>query len=473
MKKIFLLIFCMICFSTVANALVVTYPASQNVVVDESSIFFLGKIDRMEKVYINDKLVIPSKSRAFSYFTTLKDGENIFAITKKDIWGNVETLQYKIIKDTSKKAKFVNEFVEAPSKYYVTTKNDVVLRNTPIDAGMNRLGYLPKDTKLVVDGVQNQFSRIYLAKDLYGWVKTSDVSVLPIIKEKTLSNNDEQVEKEEPEFVYTPNTILNSGKDKDNPEIYRVQVTNNTPYSLVSDGNKVTLSVYNLSRIGEIATKDFQMGKFGRYSLSMKDGVIDFILKPSPITKSNYSNKNVKVVIDAGHGGNEIGAVGCLGHKEKNINIEIAHKLKRLLEFHNFEVYMTREKDEFVSLQNRVDFAKSKDALIFISIHLNAVPISSNPALNTGTIVFYFNPVAKPLASELANEISKEIGTQNNGASQASFAVIRPTEYIGVLVELAYLCNPKDAPIYKSKFFAHRSAQGIYKGLVNYIQKTL
>ena len=93
--------------------------------------------------------------------------------------------------------------------------------------------------------------------------------------------------------------------------------------------------------------------------------------------------------------------------------------------------------------------------------------------MNTGPIVFYFNPVAKPLASELANEISKEIGTQNNGASQASFAVIRPTEYIGVLVELAYLCNPKDAPIYKSKFFAYRSAQGIYKGLVNYIQKTL
>ncbi len=86
---------------------------------------------------------------------------------------------------------------------------------------------------------------------------------------------------------------------------------------------------------------------------------------------------------------------------------------------------------------------------------------------------FYYNPVAKNLASELANEISKELDTQNNGASQASFAVIRPTEYIGVLVELAYLVNPKDVPVYKSKFFAHKSAVGIYKGLVNYIHKTL
>lgn len=468
MKKIFLILLFILFYQSFALALTITHPASQDVVVEEEAIFFLGKIDRMEKLYINDVLITPSKARAFTYFTPLKDGENIFAVTKKDFWGNVETIKYSIKKDTSKKVKYENEFIEDIKKYCVTTKDNVVLRSTPIDAGMNRLGYLPKDTKIVVDGIQNQFSRVYLTKDLFGWVKTSDITIVPL--KKSVDEDGNEVDEE---FLYTPNTILSSGKDKGNENLYTVKVTDNTPYSLVSDGNKLTLSVYNLSRLGEMASRDFSLGKFHRYSLSMSDGVIDLLIKNAPITKSNYSNKNVKVVIDAGHGGNEIGAVGCLGHKEKYINLEVANKLKRILEYHHFDVYMTRQKDEFVSLQKRVDFAKDKDALIFISVHLNAVPISSNPALNTGTIVFYYNPVAKNLASELSNEISKELNTQNNGASQASFAVIRPTEYIGVLVELAYLCNPKDVPVYRSKFFAHKSAVGIYKGLVNYIHKTL
>lgn len=473
MKKLFFLILFIFTFSLQAYALNITYPASQNVVVEENSIFFLGKIDRMEKVYINDCLITPNKYRAFSYFTTLKDGENIFAIKTKDIWGNIETIKYVVIKDTSKKVKYHNEFIQNSPKYVLTTKDDVVLRNTPIDAGMNRLGYLPQNTQIVVDGVQNQFSRVYLAKDLFGWVKTSDIKDVPVINSEISQEETKNDESVKNFFEYIPNSIISSGKDKYNEELYTVKLTKNSPYSLVSDGSKVTLSVYNLDKLGEVAVKDFPLSKFGRYSLTMKDGIIDLIIKNPPITKLNYSNKNVKIVIDAGHGGSEIGAVGCLGHKEKNLNLEVAHKLKRILEANHFDVYMTREKDTFVSLQNRVDFSISKDALIFISIHLNAVPISSNPAINTGTIVFYYNPVAKNLASELSNEISKELGTKNNGASQASFAVIRPTEYIGVLVELAYLCNPKDVPVYKSKLFSYRSAVGIYKGLINYIHKTL
>lgn len=461
MARLFLA-FLIFLFVQPVQALTITYPSTQNMVVEENSVFFLGKIDRMERVYINDVLITPSKARAFSYFTTLKDGENIFAVTKRDFFGNVETYKYVIIKDLNKRVRYQNEFIESEKKYCLTTKNDVVLRSTPIDAGMNRLGYLPQGTKIVVDGVQNLFSRVYLAKDLYGWVKTSDIS--PVVVE---SNECEE------EFLYIPNSIISSSKDKDNEFLYSVKVSQNTPYSAISDGNKVTLTIYNLDKISEMASKDFLLGKFGRYSVSMNDGVVDLLIKNSPINKSNYSNKNVKIVLDAGHGGQETGAVGCLGHKEKNLNLEVAQKLKRVLETNHFNVYMTRNRDEFVSLQSRVDYAKSVDALIFVSIHLNAVPISSNPALNTGTIVFYYNPVAKSLASELANEISKELNTQNNGASQASYAVIRPTEYIGVLVELAYLCNPKDAPVYKSKFFAHKSAIAIYKGLVNYIHKTL
>ena len=112
---------------------------------------------------------------------------------------------------------------------------------------------------------------------------------------------------------------------------------------------------------------------------------------------------------------------------------------------------MTRESDKFVSLDDRINFAKDNNALIFLSIHMNSVPISSNPNLNRGSVVFYFNPQSKNLAKILSKNLSQTVGTVDGGATQASFAVIRPTEYIGVLAELAYLVNPKDVSIYKNK----------------------
>jgi N-acetylmuramoyl-L-alanine amidase len=179
------------------------------------------------------------------------------------------------------------------------------------------------------------------------------------------------------------------------------------------------------------------------------------------------------IVIDAGHGGSENGAIGCLGDKEKLLNLDVALKLKKILEAHNFDVYLTRETDCFLSLNDRVKFAQDKDALIFISIHLNSVPISDDPNLNRGSIVFYFNPQSKNLAKSLSKTISQDLKTVDGGSSQASYAVIRPTEYIGALVELAYLVNPQDVAIYKSKKFAKISAMAIYKGLANYIHTEL
>ena len=177
----------------------------------------------------------------------------------------------------------------------------------------------------------------------------------------------------------------------------------------------------------------------------------------------------MKIVIDAGHGGRELGAIGCLGHKEKTLNLEVALKLKKILEEHQYNVKLTRETDKYVSINDRIKFAQDNDALIFISIHQNSVPISKNPLLNEGTVVFYFNPQSMELAQTLSKSVSQALLVNNQGATQASFAVIRPTEYIGVLAELIYLVNPNDVSIYKQKKFAHTSALAIYNGLSSYL----
>lgn len=449
--KTLIILFVIIFLTPFANAVVLTHPDYDSMTVDEDGIFFSGKISRYEKVYIDGVPIIPAKTGAFSYSVPLKIGENIFAVQSKDWLGNKTTKRYVITRISKEKNKDADTFIESEKSYYKTTRDNVVLRSTPIDKGMNRMGYLSKDTKVFVDGKFNEFSRIYLSEDYYGWIMTKDL---------------EKTEKTE----YLPTKLVSTDQVKTEKDTtYIFTCIDNPIYSAIVDDNKLILTIYNLDDQDEKYIKEFKFDKFPRYSISVQNGILYLTFKKNPINSANYSNKNVKIVIDPGHGGKEPGAIGCLGHKEKDLNLEVALKLKKILEEHQYNVKLTRETDKYMSLNDRIKFAQDNDALIFISIHQNSVQISKNPLLNEGTVVFYFNPQSMELAQTLSKSVSQSLLVKNQGATQASFAVIRPTEYIGVLAELIYLVNPNDVSVYKQKKFAHTSALAIYNGLSAYL----
>jgi N-acetylmuramoyl-L-alanine amidase len=102
-------------------------------------------------------------------------------------------------------------------------------------------------------------------------------------------------------------------------------------------------------------------------------------IKPSStkaVVKKDYPkrlDRNKVIVIDAGHGGKDPGAVGYKRYREKVVVLQIAQKLKTILRSRGYKVYMTRDSDKFVRLRNRTQYANKKKADIFISIHANAV----------------------------------------------------------------------------------------------------
>lgn len=453
--KILFILFVILFFAQSSNALVLTHPEHDNMTVDEEGIFFSGKVSKHEKVYIEGVQISPAKTGAFSYSVPLSPGENIFAVQSKDWLGNKTTKKYVITRIIPQKNS--DKFIKTKKAYYKTVRDNVVLRSTPIDGGMNRLGYLPKDTKIVVEGNFNEFAGIYLTKNMYGWILAKDL-----------------VKTDEEEFCYTPINLTDTDQIKTDTDVtYTFTCSENMPYGAIIDNNKLTLTIYNLDNQEEKYTKEFKLDKFPRYSICVQNGILYLTFKKLPFTPSNYSNKKVNIVIDPGHGGEETGAVGCLGHKEKDLNLEVALKLKKILKEHNYNVKMTRETDKFVSLNDRIKFAQDEDTLIFISIHQNSVPISNNPNLNEGTVVFYFNPQSGELATAVSKSVSQALNVKNEGAAQASYAVIRPTEYIGILAELIYLVNQNDVAVYKNKKFAQTSAMAIYKGLSSYIHSEL
>lgn len=83
---------------------------------------------------------------------------------------------------------------------------------------MNRIGYLPKDTKLFIDGTQNGFSRIYLAKDKYGWAMTKDLKQIPLETLKPTDQSEDNKIKEDNQentsYTYTPNKLSLQNKQK-------------------------------------------------------------------------------------------------------------------------------------------------------------------------------------------------------------------------------------------------------------------
>ena len=124
------------------------------------------------------------------------------------------------------------------------------------------------------------------------------------------------------------------------------------------------------------------------------------IRKPPEIIKENPV-KNISIAIDAGHGGEDAGAIGPTGVKEKEINLDIAKKLEKLLKESNANVIMTRTEDCNTDLYARPKTAKENNALIMVSIHANALPDGGDPYEKHGTSVFYYNKESKELIRDI------------------------------------------------------------------------
>ena len=180
--------------------------------------------------------------------------------------------------------------------------------------------------------------------------------------------------------------------------------------------------------------------------------------------------KNKVIAIDAGHGGYEAGAIGCLGDKEKDITLAIAKFLETELSKRGADVVMTRSDDSYVGLQERVDITNYNAAQVFVSIHGNALPDGMDPNEHSGTSIYYYYNQAKPLADTVLKKMVSELDLNDDKVRQASFAVVRNTNALSILIETAYLINPEDNSKLMSEDFQKQCAKAIADGLEEYFK---
>ena len=175
-----------------------------------------------------------------------------------------------------------------------------------------------------------------------------------------------------------------------------------------------------------------------------------------------------RVVIDPGHGGEDPGTIGIGGFQEKDVVLPISLDVAEILRKQDIEVIMTRDTDNFISLQGRTDLANDIDADLFVSIHANAINLS-RPDVN-GLETYYYKS-GRRLAEVIHWSILNGVEIDNRGIRRARFYVLRHSTMPAVLVEVGFLTGAIDSSRLKDPNHRRRMAEEIARGIVEYIKQ--
>lgn len=185
------------------------------------------------------------------------------------------------------------------------------------------------------------------------------------------------------------------------------------------------------------------------YDARYKNGTLVFSLKNAPKVSKTGSKPltGLKVVLDAGHGGTESGAIGPLGKNglyEKQINLSVALNARKYLQALGASVIMTRTSDKTVSLNDRANLIRKEKPDIAVSIHNNSMDVTADYTKHTGLLVLYSKDSSKAAASFFSKSLIADLNRRDESFRWQSLSVCTVTQSPAILIEGAYLSNPQE-----------------------------
>ena len=232
--------------------------------------------------------------------------------------------------------------------------------------------------------------------------------------------------------------------------------------------------------------------------------------QPQPFNRAVFPLSVKRIVIDPGHGGEEPGAVSTSGVAEKEITLDIALRLRRLMEEASLDVLLTRYDDRAVPLSERATFANAHGGDIFVSIHVNWTNAPHLRPLET----YYLGPPNDPASIQVASRENRESdyslanfrrllekiyldgrrsesrnlakkvqlelhqglsqinpSLENRGVKTAPFAVLVETEMPAVLVEVSCLSNEDEVRLLTNSDYRQQIARSLFKAIRSYAQE--
>ena len=458
----FIILFCSIfigfCVFASANHLEIIYPHN-NAIIRANSTFFIGNTNPKATLTINGQSAKVYANGAFVRVFNLNKGKNTIEL-KSVLNNDIKIKKITLTVPEAAKASTNKEPFKECYQTLIVTSDETPLRTTPYG---DRLTPVKKGVIFNSIGTINNHYKIKLNENKYAYIikNSSQIYDKEYIKEQKLN---QIFFDEDSKYIIIKIPVKQAALTEINTNLSKISVRlMNTdlnfknyiiksPYikifNFAQDTFNITLSSTNLNG----------------YDYYYKDN--NFILKIRKPFSSGLRGKTI--VIDPGHGGKECGSIGPTGVPEKDINLSISKYLQEALEKKGATVIMTRYKDEYVDLYERVKIAQIADADIIISIHNNALPDGGNPYITHGTTTYYYHAQAIKLATSVQNNLLKATGFNNLGIKHSSLVLTRPTLPIGILVEVGFMINPFEYEKLLMPSNQKAYAIGILNGLEEY-----
>ena len=185
------------------------------------------------------------------------------------------------------------------------------------------------------------------------------------------------------------------------------------------------------------------------HSVEYENGTLKLTLTRTPTLSGDLLTPlaGVRVLLDPGHGGQDIGAMGAAGASapcEKDVNLAVALAAKERLEQLGATVWMTREDDSFPSLVDRNRMIAETQPDFFISVHHNSLALTQDTSSASGAEAYYFYDASAALAQSLVNNVTTATGRPALGAKWGYYYVARSTVCPAVLLETGFMVNPAE-----------------------------
>lgn len=377
---------------------------------------------------------------------------------------------------------------EAPGKINILQPSSLPVVEVSADFGVARTGPstnysrltpLPKGTRSAVTGKTGEWLRL----DYGAWIKSSETVALPnaivpntIIRSVASSQSEKAtlvsfplqtpvpvtVKQESDKFTLTlHNTTAQTDTIpfNDNPFVSRMDWQQIPPSP---GGNSTAVQyIFNLK-------KNQQWG----YKLGYEGTTLKLKLRHPPELRRSRRKplSGTKILIDPGHGGKELGAVGPTGLPEKDVNLTISKLLRQELVKRGATVVMTREVDKFVSLGDRQKIIAREEPTLALSVHYNALPDYGDAENTKGIGMFWYHPQAHSLAIYLHNYLVDKLDRPSYGVFWNNLALTRPEAAPSLLLELGFMSNPTEFEWVTNPKQQKKLAKTLADGIVKWLR---
>jgi N-acetylmuramoyl-L-alanine amidase len=329
--------------------------------------------------------------------------------------------------------------------------------------------------RLAITGKDGNQYRVRLAQNQEAWIQQNQVELQPAGTPPPFSLTGSWLVNGDERFDYVTvglnDKLAYSSFQEFSPARIQVDV-----YGAVSNSNWITQQL-TTKEIRNVWYRQVENGVFRitielrhhqmwGYDISYRGTSLVIRVRRQP---ERLKLKSLTIALDAGHGGDNDGAIGGTGAKEKDINYATVMHLKRLLEDEGARVVLTRKGDSAVAMYDRIVRALSGGADMIISVHSNSIGNTTDPEATRGVSTYYRHQCYRSLSQAIYHSVLKTGLVQFGNVGGFNFSLNSPTDVPNVLVEQAFMSHPGDEMLLLDDDFRKRIAERIMDGVEDWL----